>query len=91
MLAVQAFLGVFFLFFVSYSYFMFPIFILNKNFITSYVTICEISSDMILSFVFTTNHLLKTWPHVTIMERQNYVSNPKYSIFADFLASFLNY
>ena len=47
MLVVQAFL-----FFVSYS-----CFIHNKNFITSYVTICKISSNMILSFVFATNHL----------------------------------
>ena len=55
MLVVQAFLGVLFYVFVSYS-----CFILSKNFITSYVTICEISSDMILSFVFATNHLVKT-------------------------------
>ena len=47
MLVVQAFY-----FFVSYSYF-----IHNKNFITSYVTICKISSNMILSIVFATNHL----------------------------------
>ena len=31
---------------------------------------CEISSDMILSFVFATNHLIKTWPHATIMEHR---------------------
>ena len=55
MLVVQAFLGVFFLFFfVSNSSF-----IHNKNFITSYVTICEISLYMILSFVFAINHLVK--------------------------------
>ena len=45
MLLVQTFLGVFLLFFVSYSSF-----ILNNNFITSYVTICEISSNMIFKF-----------------------------------------
>ena len=55
MLVVQAFLGVFFYFFVSYSSF-----IHNKSFITSYVTICEISSNMIISFVFATSHLVKT-------------------------------
>ena len=36
----------------------------------SYVTICEISSNMILIFVFATNHLVKTWRHATIMERR---------------------
>ena len=65
MLVVQAFLGAFFYFFVSYSSF-----IHNKNFITSYVTICEIFSNMILSFVFATNHLVKTWPHTTIITRE---------------------
>ena len=37
---------------------------------TSYVTICEIFSNMILSFVFATNHLIKTSPHAVIMERR---------------------
>ena len=66
-LVVQAFLGMFFYFFFFVS---FSSFIHNKNFKTSYVTICEISSNMILSFVFATNHLLKTWPQATIMERR---------------------
>ena len=54
----------FLLFFVSYASFH------NKNFITNYVNICEISLYMILSFVFATNHLVKTWPHAAIMEWQ---------------------
>ena len=59
MLEVQAFLG---MFFVTYSSF-----IHNKSFITSCVTVCEISSN-IISFVFATNHSVKMWPHATIME-----------------------
>ena len=51
---------IYLLFFVSYASFH------NKNVITNYVTICEISLYMILSFVFPTNHLVKTWPHATI-------------------------
>ena len=34
------------------------------------LTICEISSNMIISYVFATNHLVKTLPHVTIMEHR---------------------
>ena len=56
--------------FLAYFFVSFSSFIHNKDFITNYVNICEISLYMILSFVFATNHLVKTWPHATIMKCQ---------------------
>ena len=75
MLVVQAFLGTFLIFFVSYSSF-----IHNESFITSYVTICEIYSNMIISFAFANNHLVKMWPHANIMECQKNVSRKQYPL-----------